>query len=484
MIRRHLPRLVFQTPEDGVPRQRLLLLTHHFPPSEAVGAIRWHKFAVLMGRGGWTFDIVSSGSPRMAGEFPDDLPPGTRLWRVEFQDSLAVRAENAMLAVYGRTKRATMASRTDAAAGRDAAGAVVRAEGVRAEDVRWNLASPRGWVRLWFTLRDLAAGAAGARQVERAALHVAEPGRYRALITSGPPHFWHIGGGRAARALGLPLVIDLRDPWGVTDLVHEYFATPPWIAASARDERHAVHGAELVVANTVTLRDALARRYPHAAARIITVMNGIDDDPIPAGAAGPTFTIGYAGTIYFGRDPRPLFAGAARVVTELQLTPEEIRIRFIGDSTHYGGVPLQTLARQAGLASHVVVGGRVSRSEAHQFLATCHMLVSLPWEDGLTIPAKLFEYMRFPAWLLVFANPGSAMDLMLRGHDADVVGNADVDRVAAAIRRRYLQFRGGDRPSPVTADSGLSREAQAAVLLSAIEHLRRSDGASTGTVPA
>jgi hypothetical protein len=483
MMRRHPPRLVFQTPEDGVPRPRLLLLTHHFPPSEAVGAIRWHKFAVLMGRDGWTFDIISAGSPRMTGEFPDDLPPGTRLWRIDFKDSLAVRAENAMFAVYGRAKRAT-ASRSAAAAGRDTADAVVRAEGVRAEDVRWNLASPRGWVRLWFTLRDLAAGAAGARQVEHAARQVADRGRYRAIITSGPPHFWHVGGGRAARALGLPLVIDLRDPWGVTDLVHEYFATPPWIAASGREERGAVDRAELVVANTVTLRDALARRYPHAAERIITVMNGIDDDPIPAGAAGPTFTIGYAGTIYFGRDPRPLFAGAARVVTEFQLTPEEIQIRFIGDSTHYGGVPLQTLARQAGLESHVVVGGRVSRSEAQRFLATCHMLVSLPWEDGLTIPAKLFEYMRFPAWLLVFADPDSAMDLMLRGHDADVVANADVDGAAAAIRRRYLQFRGGDRPGPVTADSGLGREAQAAILLSAIEHLRRSAGGPTGTVSA
>jgi glycosyltransferase involved in cell wall biosynthesis len=475
--------LVFQAADDGTARQRLLLLTHHFPPSDAVGAIRWHKFAVLLGRAGWTFDIVCGRPPETAGEIPNDLPPGTRLWHCDFQESLAVRAENAMFAVYGRAKRAAT-SRRCATAEEGAAVGVVRTEGVRATDVRWNLGTARGWVRLWFTLRDLSARAAGARQVERAALHVADPKEHRAIITSGPPHHWHVGGGRAARTVGLPLVIDLRDPWGVTDLVHEYFATPSWIAASSRDERRAVERADLVVANTDTLRDALARRYPNAANRIITVMNGIDDDPMPAGAAGPTFTIGYAGTIYFGRDPRPLFAGAARVVTELQLTPEEFQIRFIGDATHYGGIPLQALARQAGLESHVRVGGRVSRSEAHRFLAACHMLVSLPWEDGLTIPAKLFEYMRFPAWLLVFADPGSAMDLLLRGHDADVVGNADVAGVAAAIRRRYRQFRGGERPAPMTADSALSREAQAAVLLSAIEHLRRSDGASTWKTPA
>ncbi|HSJ07312.1 MAG TPA: hypothetical protein VK936_11435 [Longimicrobiales bacterium] len=474
------PHLVFQTPEDGIPRRRLLLLTHHFPPSEAVGAIRWHKFAVHMGRAGWTFDIVSAGTPGIAGPFPADLPPGSRLWQVELRDGLAVRAEQAMLAVYGRAKRAG-ADRTGAASERSDAAAVVRTEGVRTADVRWNLRSPRGWVRLWFTLRDLSAGVATARQVERAALHVANPRVHRAVITSGPPHYWHVGGGRAAARLGLPLVIDLRDPWGVTDLVHEYFATPWWVAAAGHYERGAVGRAALVVANTEPLRDALAGRYPESASRIITVMNGIDDDPIPEGMSYQAFTIGYAGTIYFGRDPRPLFSGAARVVADLQLTPEEFQIRFIGDATHYGGVPLQTLAREAGLESHVMVGGRVSRIEAHHFLAKCHMLVSLPWEDGLTIPAKLFEYMRFPAWLLVFADRDSAMDHMLRGHDADVVGNADIDGVAAAIRRRFLQFRGGGRPAAMTTDTGLSRASQAAILLSAIEHLRRQERAQTGT---
>jgi glycosyltransferase involved in cell wall biosynthesis len=225
---------------------------------------------------------------------------------------------------------------------------------------------------------------------------------------------------------------------GSPDLVHEDLATPGWIAATRRHERWVIERAALVIANTPTLRDALAVRHPKSSDNIITVMNGIDDDPVPAGTAGPTFTIGYAGTIYYGRDPRPLFHGAARVVTDLGLTPDEFQIRFIGDASHYGGVPLENLARDAGIESHVVVGGRVSRSEAHRFLASCHMLVSLPWEDGLTVPAKLFEYMQFPAWLLVFADAGSAMDMMLRDHAVDLVGNADADGVAAAIRRRYL----------------------------------------------
>jgi hypothetical protein len=85
MSRTAPPHLAFQVPADGTPRQRLLLLTHHFPPSEAVGAIRWHKFAVLLGRAGWTFDIISASPPGEGGTFPADLPPGTRLWQLEIR---------------------------------------------------------------------------------------------------------------------------------------------------------------------------------------------------------------------------------------------------------------------------------------------------------------------------------------------------------------------------------------------------------------
>jgi hypothetical protein len=478
-------RLFFEKPPDGVERQRLLLLTHHFPPSEAVGALRWHRFVNLFAARGWSFDVVTAApSLETQTAMPTDLPPGTRVWGVDVPDSIVVHVEKGLIRVYCWFKR--MAGglsfrREGAATGR----AVVRAEGIHRSEMGWRLGSPRGWVRLWFTFRDAAAGAAGARCVASAASAIADPASHRAIITSGPPHYWHEGGRRAAVAAGIPLVLDLRDPWSITDLVHEYFATPAWLEIARRQERRAVEDAALVVTNTGTLRDAMASHYVAAADRFIAVMNGYDEGPVPAEPAKPgaPFTIGYAGSIYFGRDPRPLFAGVARVIQELELEPGELQIRFIGDVEQYGGVPTMTLAREAGLAGYVEVGGRLSREEAYRFMAGCQVLVSLPWEDKLTIPAKLFEYMCFSAWLLVFAQPESAIEQVLRAHEADVVDNDDVDGVAAALRTRFLQHRRGDRPAPFSVDRSLSRQAQADLLLDALEPLRRRSRQGGGLAP-
>src|SRR6266566_3730546 len=66
------------------------------------------------------------------------------------------------------------------------------------------------------------------------------------------------------------------------------------------------------------------------------------------------------------------------------------------------------------------VHGARPRAEAMQFLARGTMLVSLPLfsrsgEIDATIPAKIFDYVRFDAWLLALAERGSATELLLRG---------------------------------------------------------------------
>jgi hypothetical protein len=484
-------RLFFEKPNDDADRQRLLLLTHHFPPGDAVGALRWRRFAGIFAAHGWSLDVVTltpgSTDSRDDGALAE-LPPGTRVFGIEPPDPPALRAERWLYRAYERARSVRHAisppggGRPDATNSRGSAGAAPgsavpsRPEALPRATARWNLGTLRGWARLWFTFRDAGSTAAWARQVARAAGTVANPSVHRAIITSGPPHAWHEAGRRLSSETGLPLVIDLRDPWAVADVVHEYFATPASLALTARRERRVVRQAALVVANTQTLRDAMALRHPAAADRMITVMNGFDDEPAPGTPAhGPaaTFTIGYAGSIYFGRDPRPLFEAVARVVGELGVTPAELQVRFIGQVERYGGVPLVEIATQAGVADFVQVGERVDREAARHFMARCHVLVSLPWDDDLTIPAKLFEYLRFDAWLLVFARERSAIAGLLRGRDADLVGNDDALGAAEAIRRRFLQHRAGVLPTALSADPGLSREAQARILLGALDGVVR-----------
>jgi len=302
---------------------------------------------------------------------------------------------------------------------------------------------------------------------------IADPGLHLAIVTSGPPHRTHEAGRTVSLRTGLPFVMDMRDPWSLSERLHESVASPLWFRLARRYEEAAMRQAALVVANTTPAREALAAAYPQATTRIITVMNGSDDDPLPPSLHGNRFTIAYAGTIYLGRHPQSLFRAAASVISELRLRPEEFGIAFIG-----GDMPgqdlLKAMAREEGIADFVTTAPAGSHAEALQFQARATMHVTFPGWDTVAIPAKIFECIRFEAWLLALADPGSATDRLLQGTGADVVPPGDPAAIAKAIRKRYEEHRRGSRPSRVVSDDRFSRRTQASILLDAMAGLSAS----------
>jgi hypothetical protein len=183
------------------------------------------------------------------------------------------------------------------------------------------------------------------------------------------------------------------------------------------------------------------------------------------------FTVAYAGSIYIDRSPRLLFRAGARVVRELGLRPEQFGFAFIGHLDDAGGTSILAMARGEGLDGFVEVGPPQPRAAALEFLARAAVLVSLPQNVPLTVPSKIFEYMRFEAWLLALAAPATATADLLRGTGADVVAPEDVDGLTRALRGRYLQFARGERPAPIAANGRFSRRAEAARLFDMLEEL-------------
>jgi glycosyltransferase involved in cell wall biosynthesis len=454
-------------PTDPPDRPRLLLLSHHFPPGKGVGALRWRKLAGIAARRGWGIDVIASTPPGehvVEGDEWHDLPAGIRVWQVPSPEA-AFHAPERTLARLARAVR-ERARRHGETPPRDTPS--IGTGTVRAQ-IRWDLLSPRGYIRLYFTAREALKHWYWARRVSRAAQRVLRQGVHAAVVTSGPPHAWHTAGAAVAARAGIPLVIDLRDPWSIRNTVSRYLATPAWARMTRAQEAAVLRRAAVVAVTTESLREEMAATFPEVTQRLITVMNGYDADPLPPTEFPSAFTISYLGAIYSGRDPRPLFAGVAAAVRELQLTPDHLRMRFVGDVQAYRRVPLMTLARAEGIENFLELQGRVPRGEALRVMAQSQVLVSLPWEDQVSVPAKLFEYVRFQAWLLVFAGRDSAVERLLRGRDVDLVDATDTAGVAFAIRKRYLQFREGARPRPLSDDLKLSREHQALKLFAALD---------------
>lgn len=450
------------------PDRRLLLISPHFPPSEAAGALRWQKLARHAAERDWGLDVVTLAPSSLRGCDParlDELPPGTRVFGVLPRRHWADRAAG-LLAGVVRFGRGRLEASRGVPAGPPAP--VAKASVGRAE-ATLRVRSPTDLRRAFHAWVEYATDGRWARDASRVALALLDPGVHRAVVTCGPPHMAHWAGARAQRTTGLPFVMDLRDPWSLVQRLPGSIGSPLWWRMAERHERKVLERASLVVVNTEPLRDAMQRAHPDARDRVIAVLNGYDDEALPPPRHGDRFVVAYAGTIYLDRDPRPLFRAAAAVVRELGLSPDDFGIELMGTVRKYDGVSIDSIARELGLARYVRAHPPGSRSEALDFLAQAAMLVSLPQDSDLAIPSKVFEYMRYHAWLLALAEPGSATEQVLKDSGADVVSATDLAGLTRALRTRVLQYRVGQRPPTLSANDTYSRREQARILFDRLE---------------
>jgi len=469
--------------QGGMPsRGRLLLVSWNFPPALTAGSLRWQKMAHIAAERGWAFDVVTVDPAQHGRRDPqslEQLAPGTRVFTVDAPTLLMARAEHAAWRVLQGLRALRPRVREDATArtGSTDGGAAAptatprpRPGSFKSESVRWMPREPRDLLRAYYAWQFTAQEEAWARAAARLATGLVHENAYDAVITSGPPHMSHVAGYLVSRETGLAHVMDMRDPWSLSERLLEPFASRLWLALADRAERRVINNATLVVANTEAARRGLARRYPHLADRLITVMNGYDD-ATPTRVATARFTATYAGSIYLDRDPSPLFRAAARTIAELGLTPDDFALEFIGEVASFDGVSLETLAERAGVGAFVHRHDPLPRRELASRLVSTAMLVSLPQDSTMAIPSKVFEYMPYAAWLLALADRGTATELLLRDTTADVVSPDDEDGLARVLTQRVREHRAGIVPQP-TARASFSRRAQTEHFLDALDRIQ------------
>ncbi len=469
----------------GLPAQdarRLLLISYHFPPDTTIGARRWEKLAHAVTERGWGMDVVTCQPSEIDVKRLDSLPPGVRVFGIADPELLSEQVEHVLWRMYRTVwpNRRLVAPAAHAESPAASTSARERPESLDRTEINAHVRSPRELLRMYWAWLELTHGMRWARRAAALAQRIIGKGVHEAVITSAPPHMSHEAGRLVSRATGLPFVMDMRDPWSLQPWLRESVASPLWYRRAESCEAECIAEAKLIVANTQPAHAALAAAYPGARTRIITVMNGSDDDPLPPHRHADRFTIGYAGTIYLDRDPLLLFRAAAKVIESEKLTPEQFGVDILGRFAAEEHVPLLGMATREGIANYVSVEPPRPQQAALEFLAGATMLVIFPGSNTLAIPAKVFEYIRFDSWLLTIAEPASGIAQLLRGSTADVV-EPRVDAVAAAIVARYRDHIAGVRPTRVAVDDRFSRTAQARLLLDAIDELVSTERAASTT---
>ncbi|HXQ28286.1 MAG TPA: hypothetical protein VN848_03370 [Gemmatimonadales bacterium] len=427
-------------------RRRLLLISYHYPPGQASGVLRWQRLTRYAAERGWALDAVTLAPADLPDQDPArlaDLASGTRVYGVSRSRLLVPRLE----ALASRSYRVLRPGRPHERANRTSR--PLR----RALHACLEYARDLEWARVAAALTCRLFAADG----------------HHAVISCGPPHMAHEAGRIVAARTGRPWLMDLRDPWSLLERSGtDDVASPVWYRLARRYERPAVDAAALVVMNSDPARQAMQRAYPAAAKKIIAVMNGFDEYDPPQVTRGP-FTVTFAGSIYLDRDPNLLLRPAARAIRSLGATPDQFRIEFIG---HADAAALHAMARAQGIVPYVSTRYFVPHGQLGTLLAQAAVLVSLNQDSDLAIPAKVFEYLQYDAWVLALAERGSATELVLRDTGADVVSPKNEEAIEATLRERYVQFAAGTRPTRLApALPHLSRRAQADRLFDAIELL-------------
>ncbi|MBU2603227.1 MAG: glycosyltransferase [Actinobacteria bacterium] len=291
------------------------------------------------------------------------------------------------------------------------------------------------------------------------------------VVSSGPPHTAHLVGNEIARRLGVPHVVDLRDPWVGNPQRRSRF--PLHARFVIRLEAKVLPGAAAVVTTAGSVAREVASRYP-GLRRVVTIHNGFDPDDIetplhalsPCDQAEPqaevadsggeqpsacpvgtdaVLRIVYAGLFYGLRDPRHFMTGLALAKKREPRLAQRLEVVFVGS-----GPEMEELAQSHGVADLVRATGFLSHQETQaQVAAAGATLVLQPGGDwGRCIPGKVFEYLGWRKHVLLLAGVGDLSELLSDIGGVTTVDPEDSERIAEGLLEMVEAWRAGRLSRP------------------------------------
>lgn len=408
---------------------KILLLTYHYPPDRAVGAIRPAKVVRAFRDAGHEVEVITARLPGETGDLRHE-EPGLRVRTVK-----PWRNPRELYGDFKRWRQAGNRNGTD------------RGTGPSVTEPASEPASVAAWKRWIFSLLWLPDDQQG---FIPAATRVArEEVRKGAdlLYTSAPPFSVHLTGYLVKRLTGVKWAAEFRDPW--TD--------NPWKPRHVRSrfsdraelglERKSLAAADHIICVTGGIRDSMVHKLPEERSnRVITALNGIDRLLPAAPRPDDQFSVVHVGTLYHKRDPRP-FLDALAAVNEAAVQGRDrtpLRVDFIGNCRHFADVSVEAEIRKRGLQSIVHLHDWVPQEEVQHHIEQASLLLLLAQEQPDQVPNKLYEYLGTRIPVLAFADADGETARMLReagGHFiiADETGAERDAIVARALGLRSQQ---------------------------------------------
>ena len=303
---------------------------------------------------------------------------------------------------------------------------------------------------------------------------------HAAIVATGPPFSSFLVGSALSRRTGLPLVLDYRDEW---DLSNSYWENKrpdrlsQWV--QRRMQQSVVRSARSLVATTRSSARALEiiRNESGSDAEVAWIYNGFDPDDFPAAPPVPReadrpYRLAYVGTLWNLTSAEPLVEGVCRLALRRPDLAAALELVFAGRRT---GPQEQVLRRLDGLpcrlTEHPYVDHRAAVDLIRSADGLCTLLADLPGA-GRVVPAKIFESMAALRPIWVIAPRGEVWDLLEDYPARHRIEPGDIEGIADQLAQEIAWHRQGKTPDLSGWDgSRFDRRNQARQLAGILESL-------------
>jgi glycosyltransferase involved in cell wall biosynthesis len=401
-----------------VSQKKVLMVSVAYYPSGIIGAHRGGKFAKYLRACGWEPVILTVREefypefyPLVDERLREQIPEGAKLIRTGcFR---ATRLKHFLPGVYVKAKRS-----------RVLAGAAVRKRQQEPDLNSWiEVPDVAFWIPygLWH-------GLPAARECD-------------VIWATSPPTAGLCVGAILSRLTGMPLVVDLRDPWRI-DSVHPC-ATRLHQRLDRSWERFVLATAARIVTVTDHMADIVCRSYPQHRDKLTVIHNGYDAEdfsPIRWSTGDRTpleLTVGYFGVMSYGREDS--LRAFLQLVGRLPVSPQGPCIRFVyrGPDT----AMLSKLALMYAVQDRVDNGGFVSHQEALAMASRMDVLLVLSSNKfEYMLPAKLFDCLGAGKPVFAIAPEGALLEFV-RQYDVGIaVDPARGESMDTAFQRLWDQY--------------------------------------------
>ena len=411
--------------------KRVLIITYYWPPSGGIGVIRCLKLVKYIRQFGWepvVFTAENAHYPSIDHSNEGDIPKD-----VEVIKQKIIEPHSLYKFLTGKKQEANV------------------------NDVFYTKKEKSGiihrfsiWVRSNFFIPD--ARYLWIKPSLRKLQAYLKEHPVDAIISSAPPHTCTRIATLLKRKLGIPIILDFRDPWTQIDYFKQLQLTSGALAKHQRMEQEAFDAADKILIVSPSWKKDLESI---GAKNVEFHYNGYDSDDfknLKYELSTTKFTLVHIGIMGFDRNPKVFFEVIKELCHESNEYQNDFELLLVGQVDY----SVKETYTNLGIEKNVTFAGSVPRNKALQYIAQSPVLLLLLNQQENAkgrIPGKVFEYLAVRRTILCLGPENSDVAKILSSSRSGV--NIEYDNHNAlkqALKDLYDQWKKGELTEPIDSD--------------------------------